>query len=366
MKLVVFGLSVSSSWGNGHATLWRGLVRALGARSHHVVFFERDVEYYRYHRDLTTLEHGELVIYDSFDAVLGRAARELQDADAAIVTSFCPDGRLASDLVLERTRGTTVFYDLDTPVTLAALERGALPPYLPAQGLSGFDLVLSFTGGEALELLRTRLGATRVAPFYGQVDPDVHRPATPEDRFRCALSYVGTYSEDRHAAVRELFLAPAATCDNERFLLAGSQYPEECFPPNVTRIDHVAPTEHASLYCSSRITLNVTRSTMARFGYCPSGRLFEAAACGAVLATDWFEGLDAFFRPDSEVFVVRERADVLALLASSTRELARRAEAARERALTCHTASARALELERLFWSSPTSTRIGTETISRE
>jgi spore maturation protein CgeB len=366
MKLVVFGLSVSSSWGNGHATLWRGLCRALGARSHHVVFFERDVEYYRRHRDLTTLEGGELVMYDSFDAVTSRALRELADADAALVTSFCPDGREASELVLEHARGQTVFYDMDTPVTLASVERGVVPPYLPARGLGDFDLVLSFTGGRALELLRARLGARRVAALYGQVDPALHRPAPPVDRFRSALSYVGTYSEDRHAAVRELFLEPARSLPEERFLLAGSQYPTEVWPPNVVHFEHVAPHEHASLYGSSRVTLNVTRSTMAQHGYCPSGRLFEAAASGAVLATDWFEGLDAFFRPESEVFVVRNRADVVAVLSASDGELARRAEAARERTLACHTASARALELEGLLGSPPTSAHPGRETVSQE
>jgi spore maturation protein CgeB len=365
MKLVVFGLSVSSSWGNGHATLWRGLCRALGARSHQVVFFEHDVEYYRRHRDLTTLDGGELIMYDSLDGVMGRALRELAEADVAIVTSFCPDGRLASELVLEHARGKTVFYDLDTPVTLAAVERGVLPPYLPARGLAGFDLVLSFTGGHALDLLRTRLGAARVAPLYGHVDPELHRPVPAIERFRCSLSYVGTYSEDRHAAVRELFLNPADLLEGQRFILAGSQYPSERWPPNVVYFEHVAPGEHAGLYGSSRVTLNVTRGAMARHGYCPSGRLFEAAASGAALATDWFEGLDAFFRPESEVFVVRDAADVVALLSASDRELAHRGEAARERALACHTASARALELESLL-TTQAAVELGRETISQE
>lgn len=354
MKIVLFGLTISSSWGNGHATLWRGLCRALAARSHHVVFFERDVEYYRSTRDLFALERGELVLYRDWAEVRSRAARELADSDAAVVTSFCPDGATASELVLERARGSRIFYDLDTPVTLAALERGAPPPYLPEHGLSGFDLVLSFTGGVALRELAARLGARRVAPLYGHVDPELHRPVPPDERFRADLSYLGTYSPDRAEALDELFFAPARATPQHRFSLAGSMYPDvPSWPANVVHRPHVAPDAHPALFCSSRITLNVTRSTMARFGHCPSGRLFEAAACGAVVASDWFEGLDGFFAPGSEIFVVRKREDVLALLASSDSELARRAEAARARVLACHTARARAESLEQLLWELP-------------
>lgn len=342
---------MSSSWGNGHATLWRGLCRALAARSHHVVFFEHDVDYYRSTRDLFALPGGELVFYENWDDVSARAARELADADAAIVTSFCPDGERAAALVLERTRGVRVFYDLDTPVTLTSLEQGTRPPYLPAGGLSGFDLVLSFTGGRALDELRVRLGARRVAPLYGHVDPEVHRPAAPDAQFLADLSYIGTYAGDREAAVDELFFAPARALPRGRFFLAGSMYPNVArWPENVAHRQHLAPSAHPALFCSSRITLNVTRGAMARFGHCPSGRLFEATACGAALASDWFEGLDSFFAPEREIHVVRKRDDVIALLEMSDRELARSAEAARQRTLTCHSAAVRAESLERLLW----------------
>jgi spore maturation protein CgeB len=354
MKLVIFGLTVSSSWGNGHATLWRGLCRALAARSHQVVFFERDVPYYRSTRDLFELEGGNLVFYEDWDAVSERAARELADADAAMVTSFCPDGERAAELVLEHTRGVRVFYDMDTPVTLASLEQGVRPPYLPAQGLGGFDLVLSFTGGKALDELQSRLGARRVAPLYGHVDPDVHRPTPPDPDLRADLSYIGTYSGDREAAVDELFFGPARALPSRRFVLAGSMYPDDShWPENVQHRQHLAPNAHPALFCSSRITLNVTRSTMARFGHCPSGRLFEAAACGAALASDWFEGLDCFFAPEREIHVVRTRKDVIELLERSDQELLRSAEAARERTLACHSAAVRAESLERLLWERP-------------
>jgi spore maturation protein CgeB len=354
MNFVVFGLSISSSWGNGHATLWRGLSRALARRSHRLHFFERDLPYYRAARDFFEIEQGELVFYDAWDDVRGRAERVLREADAAIVTSFCPDGALAAELVLERTRGLRVFYDLDTPVTLAALEAGTPPPYLPKSGLVEFDLVLSFTGGRALTALEERLGARRVAPLYGHVDPSVHRKVAADARFGGELSYLGTYAPDREHALNELFFRPAERMSGSTFVLAGSQYPEAAWPANVVHHPHVAPDLHPSLFCSSRATLNVTRRTMAQFGHCPSGRLFEASACGATLLSDWFEGLDAFFDPRSEIFIAKRSEDVLDVLSLSDAELALRAEAARERTLTCHTADVRARRLEQLLWSGST------------
>lgn len=351
MNFVIFGLSVSSSWGNGHATLWRGLCRALAARSHSVTFFEQDAPYYRAARDLYELESGALVLYRTWSEIEPQARLALRHADAAIVTSYCPDGPAAAELVLEATRGKRIFYDLDTPVTLAALESSESPRYLPPRGLAEFDLVLSFTGGRALELLKEKLGARCVAPLYGHADPQQHRAVTPDAAFRGALSYLGTYSADRQEQVEELFISPARAATNQRFLIAGSMYPQTIeWPPNVVHFSHLPPTTHSTFFCSTRLTLNVTRATMARFGFCPSGRLFEAAACGAAIVSDWFEGLDQFFDPWQEVIVVRSRQDVLAALELSDRELRARAERTRERMLACHTAQHRARELEGLIW----------------
>ena len=202
MKLVIFGLTITSSWGNGHATLWRGLVRALGARGHHVVFFERDVPYYAMHRDLTAIAGHDIQLYDSWDAVREAAARHVRDADVAMVTSYCPDAAGASDLVLGSAAPVRAFYDLDTPVTLSRLENGARVEYLPPQGLGAFDLVLSYTGGGALTALRDRLGARLVRPLYGSVDPAVHRPTASRPAFDADLSYLGTYAEDRQRRSR--------------------------------------------------------------------------------------------------------------------------------------------------------------------
>src|SRR5947209_2326724 len=178
MKFVIFGLTVSSSWGNGHATLWRGLWRALARRGHQVVFFEKDVPYYAAHRDVYELSGGELVLYSQWGDVLSKARVHLQDADVAMVTSYCPDGIAASGLALSSPATVKVFYDLDTPVTLENLRAGKPVSYIGPRGLRDFDLVLSYTGGQALEELRSRLGAGRVATLYGHVDPGVHCPVT--------------------------------------------------------------------------------------------------------------------------------------------------------------------------------------------
>lgn len=348
MKLVVFGLSISSSWGNGHATLWRGLCAALARAGHRVVFFEQDVPYYRRERDLHALAGGALVLYPSFNDVHELAVRELADADVAVVTSYCPDGVAASALCARTPRPIRVFYDLDTPVTLAALDSGQRPEYLGERGLADFDLVLSFTGGPALELLRLRLGAMRVAPLYGHVDPALHRPVPPDERYRCQLSYLGTYADDRQAKVDALFVGVASAWPTERFVLGGAMYPLR-FPPNIAHHAHVPPGEHCAFFCSSRATLNVTREAMARLGYCPSGRLFEAAACGVPLLSDWFEGLDQFFEPGREIEVVERREDVQRALGRSDRELRLQASRARERVLAEHTGEHRAAELVRLL-----------------
>ncbi|HEY9014350.1 MAG TPA: hypothetical protein VIM84_04750, partial [Gemmatimonadales bacterium] len=218
MKLVVFGLSVSSSWGNGHATLWRGLVQALASLGHRVVFYERDVPYYADHRDLLCWTDGELKLYRSWGEILPSARADVLDADVAMVTSYCPDGAGAAELVLQEAPGLRVYYDLDTPVTLERLSRGESVFYLPADGLSGFDLVLSYTGGAALTGLSERLGARRVVPLYGSVDPRIHYPVAPVDHYRADLSYLGTYADDRQDALVRLLVEPARRRPRHRFL----------------------------------------------------------------------------------------------------------------------------------------------------
>ncbi len=347
MKLVIFGLTLSSSWGNGHATLWRGLIRALARRGHQVVFFERDVAYYAAHRDLQKLSEAELILYKDWQTALPAARKHIGSADVTMVTSYCPDAVQAARLMFdEAPRSLHVFYDLDTPVTLARLKAGDAVDYVPPDGLREFDLVLSYTGGAALLALRQRLGARRVAPLYGHVDPDVHRPTIPDSRFHADLSYLGTYAADRQDALETLFIEPARRRPAQRFMLGGSGYPQT-FPwtRNIWFVQHVAPPEHSAFFSSSRLTLNVTRRDMAVMGYCPSGRLFEAAACGTAVLSDTWEGMEHFFTPGREILIARNSDETVTALDLSAQELARIARAARERTLDEHTSSRRADEL---------------------
>ncbi|HEX2494262.1 MAG TPA: hypothetical protein VHK24_10840, partial [Steroidobacter sp.] len=275
LKIVIFGLTISSSWGNGHATLWRGLCKGLARLGARVAFFERDQPWYANTRDWRTLPGGELIIYDNWRSVAALVDQELTDADAAIVTSYCPDALAARAAILAAERPRSVFYDLDTPVTLERLKAGERVPYIGEEGLREFDLVLSYTGGAALEDLRALLGARRVRALYGHADPELHRPSQAQERYWADLSWLGTYAPDRRAALERLFVRPAMRQADRKFLMGGAQYPDD-FPwtPNIYFVRHVPPDDHSAFFCSSRLTLNVTREAMARMGWCPSGRLF--------------------------------------------------------------------------------------------
>ncbi len=351
MNIVIFGLSVSSSWGNGHAALWRGLIGALLAAGHRVTFFERDVPYYREYRDLWSLpDGGELVLYPDWAAALPQMRRALAGADVGMVTSYCPDALAATQLLQDSTAALRCFYDLDTPVTLARLDAGEAVDYIGPDGLAGFDLVLSYTGGDALEALRTQLSARCVVPIYGSVDPALHRPTAPRPEYDALLSYLGTYAADRQAALERLFVEPARALPDQRFVIGGAQYPDG-FPwtQNTFFVRHLPPPLHPAFYCSSRITLNVTRDAMARAGWCPSGRLFEAAACGVPILSDAWAGLDSFFEPGREILVARSTDDALAALHTSPNELAAIARRARDRTLSEHSAARRASEMVMAF-----------------
>jgi spore maturation protein CgeB len=350
MRLVIFGLTVSSSWGNGHATLWRGLIRELARRGWRVSFFEKDVPYYRDTRDQTWLDGGELVFYTDWEELRPRAEREIAEADVALVTSYCPDGPEACRAVWRGARGLKVFYDLDTPVALSLVQRGEPVDYIPWEGFDNFDLVLSYTGGAALDQLKTRVGAVRTAPLYGHVDPDVHRPGDPRPEFKGDLSYIGTYAADRQQALELLLVGPARLRPQYRFVIAGAQYPHE-FPwtDNIHFVRHLPAAYHPGFYASSRLTLNVTRRDMAAFGWCPSGRLFEAAACGATIVTDVWDGLSDFFAPGEELIAARSTDDVLAALELSEAERGRISRNARERVLAEHTSATRAAQFEALM-----------------
>lgn len=351
MKIVIFGLTISSSWGNGHATLWRGLCKHLVRLGHTIVFFERDLPYYAGARDVSELPGGELKLFSDWESVRPVARQDLRDADVAIVTSYCPDAVAATDLILTEGRALSVFYDLDTPVTLSRIVAGETVPYIGPRALADFDLVLSFTGGPRIsEEFRSRLGARHIEPLYGHVDTDIHRPVAPQPHYRADLSYLGTYSDDRQRTLEAMFVAPARNRHDLRFLIGGAQYPDD-FPwsPNIYFVRHLPPSEHAAFFASSRLTLNVTRRAMAQMGWCPSGRLFEAAACGVPLLSDSWEGIETFFAPGDEILLAKDEDDTLAALAMPDAELQRIARRGRERIMDRHTSDKRANELVAMF-----------------
>ncbi|MBA2448038.1 MAG: glycosyltransferase [Chloroflexi bacterium] len=353
MRFVIFGLTVSSSWANGHATTWRGLLKALDRDGHATTFFERDVSYYAAERDLPRPDFCQLVLYEDWPAVLPRARQALADADVAIVTSYCADGLAACRLVLGQAGPVRVFYDIDTPVTLAELSAHGVATaagarYLTPDLIPDFDLYLSFAGGPLLREIETVWGARRAAPLYCSVDPEVHAPTEPRADLRCSLGYLGTYSPDRQAALDRLLIEPARRASAKRFVVVGSPYPADIdWPPNVELHPHLPPREHAAFYCANRLTLNVTREAMVQVGYAPSVRLFEAASCGTPILSDWWPGLDELFAPGEEILIARTTDDAVAALELGDAELARIARAARERTLAEHTAAFRARELVR-------------------
>ncbi|MGE7136630.1 CgeB family protein [Luteibacter sp. NPDC031894] len=354
MDIVFIGLSITSSWGNGHATTYRGLLRELARQGHRVTFLERDVPWYAMHRDLPEPPYGTTELYASLDDLRARFAGLARRADAVIVGSYVPDGQQVGDWVRQTAGGVTGFYDIDTPVTLAKLAEGD-HAYLAPRQIPAYDLYLSFTGGPTLARLRDDYGARHAHAFYCAFDPEAYFPEPTATRWD--LGYLGTYSDDRQPRVESLLIAPARRWTEGRFAVAGPMYPSTVeWPSNVMRTDHVPPAEHRAFYNAQRFTLNVTRDDMIRAGWSPSVRLFEAAACGTAIVSDVWDGIDSLFEPGSEIVLVRdtdEVLDVLMHMPDAEREaMGRRA---RERVMAEHTAAHRARELPSLIASAAAS-----------
>jgi spore maturation protein CgeB len=344
-SFVFLGLSITSSWGNGHATTYRALLRELSRRGHDVTFLERDVPYYAANRDMPVFPHGRVNLYRSMDDLRLRFSDTIHDADVVIVGSYVPEGPAVISLVSAAARGKTAFYDIDTPVTLDKLEAGD-EEYLAADQIRTFDLYLSFTGGPTLHLLEQRYGARQALPLYCSVDPEHYRPEARAPRWD--LGYLGTYSDDRQPAVERFLLAPARGLPGRRFTAVGPMYPASiAWPSNVDRSDHLAPGEHPAFYNAQRFTLNVTRRKMVEAGFSPSVRLFEAAACGTPIISDVWPGIERFFDPGTEILLATDTEDVLRILRNTTEDQRRAiGQRARRRALSSHTAAHRAETLE--------------------
>lgn len=344
-RIIVLGLTITSSWGNGHATTYRGLLRELTRRGHDVVFVERDVPWYADNRDLPNPSFCRTLLYGSVGELRDRFTRHVRQADLVIVGSYVPDGVVVCEWVCDTARGVTAFYDIDTPVTLAGLERDRVD-YLSRAQIPRYDLYLSFTGGPTLERLRRRFGARCARPLYCSVDPQLYYPEDLEPRWD--LGYLGTYSGDRQPVLDRLMLRAAERWPSGRFVVAGPQYPDVIrWPGNVERTMHLAPAEHRHFYNALRFTLNVTRRDMVRAGYSPSVRLFEAAACGTPIISDTWKGLDRFFTPAAEILLSANAPQTLRYLREipddERRQLGLRA---RDRVLRAHTSRHRAAQLE--------------------
>jgi spore maturation protein CgeB len=349
LKIVIFGLSITSSWGNGHATTFRALARALHARGHQIVFFEKDVEWYASNRDLPEPDFCELKLYDRWTDVLPVVRCELADADVAMVGSYFPDGIAAMEAMLDSRTPVRTFYDIDTPITVAKLRERGVTDYIRADQLPALDVYFSFTGGPILREIENRFGVRRAAPLYCSFDPDRYRTYPRSRRFACAMSYMGTYAPDRQPKLEEFLFGAARALPEEQFIVAGPQYPKGVgWPRNVRHIVHLNPRWHPHLYSSSRLTLNVTRRDMVVAGYSPSVRLFEAAACGATIVSDNWPGLDTFFQPGREILLPTSSEDIVRYLREvDESELRSIGTAAQRRVLTVHTSQQRAQEFER-------------------
>lgn len=345
LDIVILGLSITSSWGNGHATTFRALMRALSARGHNVCFLERDMPWYADNRDMPNPPYGLTQLYKSVAELKRKFARRVMNADLCIVGSYVPDGVEIGEWVIRTCRGVKAFYDIDTPITLAKLESGDAA-YLTPRLVRRYDLYLSFTGGPVLRRIERELGSPMARALYCSVDPKLYFA----ERFRPKwdLGYMGTYSIDRQPSLEQLLIEPARRSRNLRTVVAGPMYPRELsWPANVERIEHLAPAAHRRFYNSQRFTLNLTRADMRAAGYSPSVRLFEAAACATPIISDYWPGLETFFELDDEIITASSSAEVLRVLKEITDKEARAiGERARLRVLAKHTSERRAIELE--------------------
>ncbi len=345
MNIVFLGLSITSSWGNGHAVTYRGLARELVRRGHGVLFLERDVPWYAANRDLPDPPYGRTELYTSLADLERRFTREVRGADVVVVGSYVPEGVAVGEWVIETARGLPAFYDIDTPVTLARLERGE-SEYLSRELAARYGLYLSFTGGPILKRLEREYRARSARVLYCSADPELYFPES--QTIRWDMGYMGTYSEDRQPALESLLLDPARRWEQGRFVVAGPLYPAAiAWPGNVERVEHIPPGGHRAFYNAQRLTLNITRADMRAAGWSPSVRLFEAAACGTPILSDCWPGLESFLEPGREILVARNAAEADDIIRhtppSELRTLALRA---RRRVLAAHTPSRRAAELE--------------------
>lgn len=351
MKIAFYGSSLVSSYWNGAATYYRGMLKALAGRGYDITFFEPDIYDRQKHRDMAPPEWCKVAVYQGTIDGLRKAAAEAARADIVIKASGVgfEDNRLLAELQLAaRPEALTVFWDVDAPATLADLKRDPAHPLRRA--LPSLDLVLTYGGGAPVVAAYTSLGAADCIPVYNALDPSTHFPVRPDPRFNADLAFLGNRLPDREQRVDAFFLEPAAQMTGHRFLLGGSGWQDKALSGNVRSLGHVGTSDHNAFNATPRAVLNISRNSMAENGFSPATRVFEAAGAGACLITDHWEGIEMFLQPDREVLVARDGQDVIGILSGLDRDKAaaigRRALA---RVLNEHTYAHRAGLVDSLF-----------------
>jgi len=348
MRISFFGSSLVSAYWNGAATYYRGLLRALAERGHDVTFYEPDAYERQAHRDIADPPWARVVVWRPDPASLDPCLEEARRADLVVKASGVGvlDALLeARVLELRRPGNRVVFWDVDAPATLERVEADRRDPFRAL--VPRYDLVFTYGGGPPVVAAYEALGARRCVPIYNALDPDTHHPVPPEPRLACDLALLANRLPDREARVRAFFLEPAARLPSRRLLLGGAGWGDLPLPPNVRWLGHVPTADHNALNCSALAVLNVNRDSMARFGFSPPTRVFEAAGAGACIVCDAWEGLETFLEPGREVIVVRDGGEVGEALEALSPERARAlGDAARRRVLAGHTYARRALEVE--------------------
>jgi len=351
MKIAFYGSSILSSYWNGAATYYRGLLRALAGDGHEITFYEPDAFDRQQNRDIDPPDWCRVVVYPATPPDLRRAAAEAASADVVVKASgvgYEDDALLAAVLGAARPQALKIFWDVDAPATLADLQ--AQPGHPLRQALKDLDLVLTYGGGDPVVSAYAALGAAACIPVYNALDPDTHHPVQPEPKFAADLAFLGNRLPDREARVEDFFLEPAAARPEASFLLGGSGWADRGLPANVRYIGHVSSRDHNAFNVTPKAVLNINRASMASTGFSPPTRVFEAAGAGACLITDAWTGLEMFLEPGREVLVARDGRDVAEIMAGLTPEdataIGRRALA---RVLRDHTYALRARQVDRLL-----------------
>jgi spore maturation protein CgeB len=347
-----FGSSLVSAYWNGAATYYRGIIRALHGRGHRVTFYEPDAYERQQHRDLADPDWATVVVYPATEEGVYTALEAAAGADFVVKASGVGvfDELLEAEVLKLQSPDTRVlFWDVDAPATLDRIQQNALDPFHAL--IPRYDLVLTYGGGDPVVQGYEKAGARQCVPIYNALDTATHFPVEPVEKFSCDLAFLGNRLPDREARVEQFFLEPAACLPEKSFIIGGSGWGDKGMPANVRYVGHVYTQDHNAFNCTPKAVLNISRESMARYGFSPATRVFEAAGAGACIITDYWEGIDFFFSPEKEILVARDGQEVASMMASLTEERAKTiGEAAYRKVLSAHTYAHRADQLEQLLF----------------